>query len=804
MIHIFIRLALPVFFLAAHSLQAQLMQVTNANTPPYNDMTELIRQHLTGAGVDILNVEFLGEPAAVGYFTGGDQAIGLTRGILMTTGSAESQSGVFGTIGAEETGSDFASTDNLISEPDPILGQLVGANIRDLNRYRITFRPRSDSIRFRYVFASEEYPEYACSPYNDVFGFFLSGPHPDSVSPYQNFNLALVPGTNLPVAINNIHPVNTIYAPCPALNAQFYHDNNQSNDQPTYDGYTDVFVAEAAVVPCAVYQMTLAIADVADGVFDSAVFLEANSFGGEPDIAASFTSGDNIIPENAQADTVSLSFSNIPVNLLPLSVIIGGVAQNGVDFQLVDSIAAISSSDTILYFLFQPIVDSLNEDLETITLTVSADSTCFTRTFNLYIADPDSVFKPEEIVFLVGGTATIGVSPTSLSASSWTFSNETDLSISTVDSMVQSEIGIDVLFSTFNNIDLLESVCLNIAHTWVDDLDLFLFAPNDHFVELSTDNGGGGDNYTATCFAPSATLPINYPGPYAPASAAPFSGTYKPEGVWADILNTPVNGVWKLGIIDDNVGFTGTLLDWSITFSGEKIGAFQYKWSSGETTAELIVTQPGTYTVTVTNAVSTFEKTFIVLPECPYSTLSLLACPGESLVFDSLVLDEANPTGLVTYDLPGDCDSSVFVSLSFLPPAFDSLSAVIQEGQTFEFGNQILTQPGDYSVVLTSVNGCDSIVYLHLDVITATSSPLEQSLRIQPNPAQNLVLINWDKNVVVNRIRVFDTAGNLMMEAQPATNGTQATVEIATWPTGIYLLVMEDTAGVALRRLVKL
>lgn len=613
MMHRFYLLAFSALFCAALNAQQNFMTVTPGSQPPYNDLPELIRQHLTGAGVDILNVEFLGEPGAVGYFTDGDLAVGLHRGLLMTTGQVNSQGAPLGSVGANDIGSAFASTSNNVNVSDSILSQLVNAPLFDLTRYRITFRPRGDSIRFRYVFASEEYPEYACSPFNDVFGFFLNGPRPGGATPYQNFNIALVPGTNLPVAINNLHPDNSVnYPPCPPFNAQFYHGNNNSNKQPTYDGFTDVFVAEASVVPCAVYQMTLAISDASDGIFDSAVFLEANSFGGEPDIAASFAPADNVIPENALADTVSLTFTAIPANLLPLSVTIGGTAQNGVDYQLVDGNAVIVSPDTVLHFLFQPIPDSLDESFETITLTVSAGSSCFTRTFTLFVADPDSVFKPMETVYLTGGTATLSVTPTALSGKSWTFSNETDVSISTTNMLFSSEIQVDIPFAYLDDISLLESVCLNIQHAWVDDLNLYLFAPNNHFVELSTDNGANGDNYTGTCFSPSATMPINFPGPFAPASAAPFTGTFRPEGEWGDILFTPVNGTWKLGALDDNAGFTGTLLDWSITFSGEKIGGFQYLWSTGDTTSELTVTLPGTYKVTVSNAVSTFEKTFVV------------------------------------------------------------------------------------------------------------------------------------------------------------------------------------------------
>ncbi|MCE7926763.1 MAG: hypothetical protein DYG98_27305 [Haliscomenobacteraceae bacterium CHB4] len=798
-----IRLALPALFCFAGPLQAQQIQmsVTAGSQPPYNDLPELIRQHLTGSGIDILEVEYSGVPEAIGYFTGGDSAVGLHRGLLMTTGHAQSTNS---SIGADEVGNEFASTYNGSVATDPVLAALVNAPLAEIARYHITFRPRGDSIRFRYVFASEEYPEFSCSPYNDVFGFFLSGPGPDGAAPYQNFNIALVPGTNLPVAINNIHPANSVYPNCPPFNVQYYNDNNFSLEQPTYDGLTDVFVAEAAVVPCAVYQMTLSIADAADGVYDSAVFLEANSFEGEPDIAASFAPGANVIPENAQADTISLSFAGLPADLLPLTVTIGGAAQNGIDYQETDSIASVFTADTTLYFLFQPIADAQNEGFETITLTVSADSSCFTRTFMLYLADPDSLFQPEEVVYLVNGSATLDAPPTFLSGTSWTFSNETDVPIAPTNTLVHSETVVNVLFSHLDDIALIESVCLNIQHGWDDDLDIYLFAPNNRFVELSTDNGGNGDNYTGTCFAPTAALPIHFPGPFAPPSAAPFTGVFQPEGQWSDILFTPLNGTWKIGVKDDMDGFSGTLLDWSITFSGKKIGAFKYLWSTGDTTSELIVGQPGTYKVTVSNAVCAFEKTFIVLPECPSSALQLYACPGASVVFDTLVLNENNPSGVIAYDLPGDCDSLVFVSVSFFPPAFDSVSAVIQQGQAYEVGGQTFIQAGDYNIVLTSVNGCDSIVSLHLEVLTGVAAPAEQAVRVQPNPALDKVWIAWDKNLMINRIKVFSSTGNLMFETEILSNAMEATIGTDTWPAGIYLLALETPGVVVLRRLARL
>src|SRR4051812_37957640 len=45
----------------------------------------------------------------------------------------------------------------------------------------------------------------------------------------------------------------------------------------------------------------------------------------------------------------------------------------------------------------------------------------------------------------------------------------------------------------------LASVCLNITHTWVGDLEIYLQSPTGTIIPLSLQNGGGGTNYTNTC-----------------------------------------------------------------------------------------------------------------------------------------------------------------------------------------------------------------------------------------------------------------------------------------------------------------
>lgn len=146
---------------------------------------------------------------------------------------------------------------------------------------------------------------------------------------------------------------------------------------------------------------------------------------------------------------------------------------------------------------------------------------------------------------------------------------------------------------------IIESVCVNIDHISTSDLDLYLIAPNGVVVELSTDNGGTGDNYTDACFTPTATNSITTGTP-------PFTGDWQPEGSFEDIMFTIINGTWTLMVIDDIVGFAGVFNDWSITF-GSPNATYQWTPTTGLITSandpiiQLVPTASATYTVTATD-----------------------------------------------------------------------------------------------------------------------------------------------------------------------------------------------------------
>jgi hypothetical protein len=75
-------------------------------------------------------------------------------------------------------------------------------------------------------------------------------------------------------------------------------------------------------------------------------------------------------------------------------------------------------------------------------------------------------------------------------------------------------------------------VVLNIKHPWDTDLDVYLIAPDGTQIELFTDVGGSGDNFTETQLDDEASTSIT-------ASSAPFTGSFKPEGTLSVLQMMP-------------------------------------------------------------------------------------------------------------------------------------------------------------------------------------------------------------------------------------------------------------------------
>jgi gliding motility-associated-like protein len=264
-----------VFSLLISAQAMSQLTVNNSLTPQ-----QLVQNVLLGPGVTVSNVTFTGAANSMGQFSGTNSNVGLPGGVLITCGDIIYAPG--------PNLSDMAGVDNF-NPGDATMDILAGQQTYDASILEFDFVPVTDTITFRYVFGSEEYPEFVFQGYNDVFGFFLSGPGISGPYPGNSANIALIPSTAIPVAIDNVNDgysascVTPLPGPC--TNCAYYI-NNCGGITLEYDGFTTAISATAIVQHCNTYHIRIAIADAGDGIYDSGVFLEAGSFSSNNPLAA--------------------------------------------------------------------------------------------------------------------------------------------------------------------------------------------------------------------------------------------------------------------------------------------------------------------------------------------------------------------------------------------------------------------------------------------------------------------------------------------------------------------------------------
>lgn len=357
---------------------AMSVQISAQVTFTVQPATDLVQNVLVGAGVQVSNITTLGDPNQVGRFTGGNSVgLGLPNGIVMTTGNIPEMMNAanpFSFIGSPANpGSLSTSGSNAInSVDDPDLNEILqslgveagGSSLTfNVSVIEFDFIPSGDSLKFSYVFGSEEYNSFVCSDFFDAFGFFLSGPGING--PYTNnaINLALVPGTNLPVGINTINDGVSDGGLCPAgglNNTQYYVDNSAAQNFAIV-GTTTPLLCEAQVICGETYHIKLVIANGSDTSLDSWVFLESESFSS----AVPAVNIANLLPDSAVIEGCiegQLVFRrNLSIDTLIIPVFYFGEAENGVDYTgLPDTLIFLPGVDS-LYYELQPIDDGIAE-----------------------------------------------------------------------------------------------------------------------------------------------------------------------------------------------------------------------------------------------------------------------------------------------------------------------------------------------------------------------------------------------------------------------------------------------------------
>jgi len=252
---------------------------------------------IVGQGVVTSNVTYTGAPLSAGTFSSSSSIVGFNNGIVLSSGSVRNLAG--------PNCIPNMTVDHSLpgdSDLDTLAGQ--GNKTADASVLEFDFVPNGSVLTFQYVFSSEEYNEFVSSPFNDTFGFFVNGQ-----------NVALIPGTATPVAINNVNAgqSNRGVAPPGAPNSKFFINNDfDSPNAPVdteMDGLTVVMTAQAQVNPGKTNHIKLAIADASDGILDSNVFIQGGSFTSQQVTIAPLTIafGNQAVGTTSAAQTVTFT-----------------------------------------------------------------------------------------------------------------------------------------------------------------------------------------------------------------------------------------------------------------------------------------------------------------------------------------------------------------------------------------------------------------------------------------------------------------------------------------------------------------
>ncbi len=214
----------------------------------------------------------------------------------------------------------------------------------------------------------------------------------------------------------------------------------------------------------------------------------------------------------------------------------------------------------------------------------------------------------------------------------------------------------------------------SIQHTWLSDLAIYLISPNGDSLEVSTNNGGSGDDMVNVVFTDTASTSITsqtagiLSGYYTVEDSAGFSTLYNGEDP---------NGPWTLWISDQVGGDDGQLISWTLTFQDNNpqpelaysdtticlthvltVGTGQfdsYLWSTGNNSQEIDlfgnILGIGTHEIFVTvdqDGCTGTSSSFI---------LTVDACTGISEL-EGLTIDVyPNPTtGNIVLDIVGESD----------------------------------------------------------------------------------------------------------------------------------------------------
>jgi gliding motility-associated-like protein len=617
-------LVIPVLFFCFSSVRAQI----NVNTSV--TLTQLVN-NIVGPGNTVSNVTLNCPSGSYATFTNGNTTnVGISQGVLLTTGNATDVNG---------PGTNFASVDNL-NGSDPLLDGLTPGTTFNTCRIEFDIMPSCSTLQMQYVFGSEEYPEFVGSTYNDVFGFFISGPNPAGPA-YNNSNIAIIPSTTTAVAINNVNS---------GSYSQYYVDN-QFGSSIVYDGFTTPLTAYVNVIPCQTYHMVLAIADVGDPIYDSGVFLSYNGLQC-PSALVTASSDVTICAGGSTTLTANLAATNPVYTWTPAT---------GLNVTTGSSVIA---SPTITTSYIVTAVSGCNTSTDTVVVTVGGSTVNITPQAATTCGNPVTLtasgastytWSPATGLNVTTG-ATVNASPATTTV--YTVTGTTGTCTATATATVTIGNPLTVSAGPNDTVCLGSTYQMNVTggpvgstYAWSPSTGLsnasiaspvFNGAVTTTYTVLVTEPGGctGSDTITIVV-APNPTLAT---AGFPPSCAGGCNG---------QVVVIPANGTQP----------------------------YSMTWNTGCTTASCNNLCPGTYSVTITDAMGCQVMGTATVNPAPAIVITLTSTPSTC----------------------GQPDGTICAQVSGGNPGY-TYSWNTTPAQTGSCANNLV--PGVYCVTVTDINGC--------------------------------------------------------------------------------------------------
>ncbi len=209
-----------------------------------------------GDGVTVVSANYTGDNDSSAIFSNGNTispgVVPADTGVILSTGDADD----FTSVGSQSNTSGSTTTNTSGPNGQADFNAIAGGSTFDASYIDVSFIPTGDTMTMQFVFASEEYPEYSNSQFNDIVGVWVNG-------------------SNVPLSVANedtsVGGVNQ------NTNENLYVDNTSDQFNTEMDGFTVTLSLKMTVTPGALNTIRIGIADVADNQYDSNLLIAGDS-----------------------------------------------------------------------------------------------------------------------------------------------------------------------------------------------------------------------------------------------------------------------------------------------------------------------------------------------------------------------------------------------------------------------------------------------------------------------------------------------------------------------------------------------